>query len=438
MSTASGAAGGATAGGTAAAAVTCRQVSARLVTAAVRECPSSRLPQRANDVPPLGKVIGSSYQTDPDKKLRYEKVETVEGRLTRTVYVIPEGRSTLEVVRNYTNELEGKGAKTLFQCSKAECGEDFHKLHGVPRALKPEGSAYNRARLDLVRSVLEYVDPAVDQRLWVGKWPRDNGSDVYASIYAATQTGGSMGDISAALKGRVLVMLDVLETKAMQQNLAFVSAEQIGGALGKDGRVALYGILFDFDKADIKPESDKQLVEMANLLKSTPGLKVFIVGHTDNKGACTYNTDLSQRRAECEPGPGQHQRGRQLVGQGDGGHGRAEAPHHGLALATDVEQAGVEGDRHGKAGEDEVGGVVERVADRLRRAEGSHQQELQRMEGFDADEARDEADNKEGQRDIDQRQYGDFDPARQRSTSGPRDDEAHASAIMRPSVRSSA
>ena len=38
---------------------------------------------------------------------------------------------------------------------------------------------------------------------------------------------------------------------------------------------------------------------MANLLKSTPGLKVFIVGHTDNKGAFAYNTDLSQRRAEA-------------------------------------------------------------------------------------------------------------------------------------------
>lgn len=248
---------------------------------------------------PLGKTIGSSYQTDPDKKLRYEKVETVEGRLTRTVYVVPEGRSTLEVVRNYTNELEGKGARTLFQCSKAECGEDFHKLHGVPRALKPEGTAYNRARRDLTGNVLEYVDPSADQRLWVGKWERGGGADVYVSIYAATQTGGSMGNVSAALKGRVLVMLDVLETKAMQQNLAFVSAEQIGGALGKDGRVALYGILFDFDKADIKPESDKQLVEMANLLKATPGLKVFIVGHTDNKGTFAYNTDLSQRRAEA-------------------------------------------------------------------------------------------------------------------------------------------
>ncbi|CAN5767975.1 OmpA family protein [soil metagenome] len=248
---------------------------------------------------PMGKAIGASYASEPDKKLRYEKVTTVEGRLTRTVYVIPEGRSVLEVVRNYSNELEAKGAKTLFQCSTAECGEEFHKVQAFPRALKPEGTAYSRERRALAAAALEYVDPAADQRMWVGQWTRDGGSDLFVAIYAATQTGGSMGDISTALKGRVLAMVEVLETKAMQQNLAFVSAEQIGGALGKDGRIALYGILFDFDKAEIKPESDKQLAEMASLLKSSPGMKVFIVGHTDNKGTLAYNTDLSQRRADA-------------------------------------------------------------------------------------------------------------------------------------------
>ena len=219
--------------------------------------------------------------------------------MTRTVYVIPEGRSTIEVVRNYTNELEAKGAKTLFQCSKAECGEEFHKIQAAARALKPEGNAYSRERRALAADALEYVDPSADQRMWVGQWARDGGGEVYVAIYAATQTGGSMGDISTALKGHVLAMVEVLETRAMQQNLAFVSADQMSGALGKDGRVALYGILFDFDKADIKPASDKQLAEMAALLKSSPGLKVFIVGHTDNKGTLAYNTDLSQRRAEA-------------------------------------------------------------------------------------------------------------------------------------------
>ena len=103
---------------------------------------------------PLGKTIGAGYASEPDKKLRFEKVTTVEGRLTRTLYVIPEGRSVLEVVRNYTNELEGKGATTLFQCSKVECGEEFYKLQAFARALKPEGAAYTRERRALAANAL--------------------------------------------------------------------------------------------------------------------------------------------------------------------------------------------------------------------------------------------------------------------------------------------
>ena len=44
----------------------------------------------------------------------------------------------------------------------------------------------------------------------------------------------------------------------------------------------------------------------------------------------------------------------------------AKAGDIGLPLAADVEQAGMEGHRDGKAGEDEIGRVVERVADRDR------------------------------------------------------------------------
>jgi len=248
---------------------------------------------------PLGAAIGSSYQTDADKKLRYAKGQSVEGRLTRTVYAIPEGRSTLEVVRNYSGAMGERGAKALFECSKTECGEEFHKLHhSVARQLKPEGTAYTRERRDLTRAVLEYVDPGADQRLWVGQWTKPDGGQVYMVVYAATQTGGSLGNVSDALKGRVYALVEVLETGTMQRNLEFVSAQQMSGALGKDGRVALYGIYFDFDKAEPKRESDKQLAEMAALLKAEPTLKVYIVGHTDNKGALAYNVDLSTRRAQ--------------------------------------------------------------------------------------------------------------------------------------------
>ena len=72
----------------------------------------------------------------------------------------------------------------------------------------------------------------------------------------------------------------------------------MNAALGRDGRIVLYNILFDFDKADIKPESKPQLEEIARLLQASPNLRLHVVGHTDNVGQLAYNMDLSRRRSQ--------------------------------------------------------------------------------------------------------------------------------------------
>ncbi|MBV9489754.1 MAG: OmpA family protein, partial [Verrucomicrobia bacterium] len=60
---------------------------------------------------------------------------------------------------------------------------------------------------------------------------------------------------------------------------------------------ALYGIYFDTNRTDIKPESRPTLEQIADLLKRQPDLKLLVVGHTDNVGDFESNRDLSQRRA---------------------------------------------------------------------------------------------------------------------------------------------
>jgi outer membrane protein OmpA-like peptidoglycan-associated protein len=70
-------------------------------------------------------------------------------------------------------------------------------------------------------------------------------------------------------------------------------------ALERDGRIAIYGIYFDFDEAELKPESQPQIDQLGTLLKDNPKLQVLIVGHTDGKGAFDYNLALSQRRAQA-------------------------------------------------------------------------------------------------------------------------------------------
>jgi outer membrane protein OmpA-like peptidoglycan-associated protein len=69
--------------------------------------------------------------------------------------------------------------------------------------------------------------------------------------------------------------------------------------ISSTGHVAIYGIYFDFNKSDVKPESEPALQEISKLLSGNPNLKVFIVGHTDNVGGVDFNMKLSQLRADA-------------------------------------------------------------------------------------------------------------------------------------------
>jgi outer membrane protein OmpA-like peptidoglycan-associated protein len=56
-------------------------------------------------------------------------------------------------------------------------------------------------------------------------------------------------------------------------------------------------VLFDFDKADIRPEASATLDELARLIKESARGPVTIHGFTDALGKADYNQKLSERRA---------------------------------------------------------------------------------------------------------------------------------------------
>ncbi len=78
-----------------------------------------------------------------------------------------------------------------------------------------------------------------------------------------------------------------------------VAAAALDSHLADTGQVTLYGIHFDFDKSDIKPESKPQLDEIAKMLTADPALKLRVAGYTDGKGTAEHNQALSQRRADA-------------------------------------------------------------------------------------------------------------------------------------------
>jgi outer membrane protein OmpA-like peptidoglycan-associated protein len=77
------------------------------------------------------------------------------------------------------------------------------------------------------------------------------------------------------------------------------SAELFSTGLKATGHVEVPGIFFDTAKADLKPESDAAVAEIAKLLKADPSLKVYVVGHTDNVSTLDVNLKLSQARADA-------------------------------------------------------------------------------------------------------------------------------------------
>jgi outer membrane protein OmpA-like peptidoglycan-associated protein len=64
-------------------------------------------------------------------------------------------------------------------------------------------------------------------------------------------------------------------------------------------KFVLRNIYFDFDKSDIKKESETELANLIQLLNDNPSLVIEIRGYTDSKGEKEYNLQLSQRRAEA-------------------------------------------------------------------------------------------------------------------------------------------
>lgn len=223
-----------------------------------------------------------------DGRRGFNKTQRVEGRRTRILYNAPPQRSSLEVMRNYKDALSKVGAKFLFECSGPACGPQFAS------ALYVEPGSTHKL---LGQQITEYAYSmnTEEERYLAARVQGSNGLDAYVMVFSAQQENAA----DAAAGKRVATFVEIVESKTMDSGMVTVNADAMRKGLAADGKIALYGIFFDSDKADVKPESKAQLTEMANLLKASPQLKVYIVGHTDNQGSLDHNRTLSQRRADA-------------------------------------------------------------------------------------------------------------------------------------------
>lgn len=260
------------------------------------EAPSRDVPG-SHDHPVVSRFTGSTIvgyaQKDYDsatlplgryaagKPTRFSASERPEGKVTRIAYVMPTGKTALEVFRNYEQSLRAAGFQTLFACSgDSGCGGfDF-----AVAVLEPLLDNLHGERNLMVRS-LESADGNV--HALTARLTRPTGN-VDLSLLVAQDGHGSAG-----------VLLQIVEAKPMATGQVSVDAKAMGQGLAQSGHIALYGIRFASDSAALEKSSSVTLAEMAKLLKEQPALKVYIVGHTDNSGTLAHNLALSQQRAEA-------------------------------------------------------------------------------------------------------------------------------------------
>ena len=228
-----------------------------------------------------------------------ERIKELQGKITRIVYIVPAGRSPLEVLSNYEEEVANKGGQTLYKCREQECGGD--NRFGV------KATGWHQNVLMKVYPVSEVRQPSASTGDCALR--EDTGGTRYTAMALPTADGQTAHvavvtyqlkthSACMVLNERTVVVVVIVEPKAREQRMTTVGAPEMNAALSRDGRIVLHNILFDFDKADIKPESRPQVEEIAKLLQASPNLRMHVVGHTDNQGQLAYNMDLSRRRAQ--------------------------------------------------------------------------------------------------------------------------------------------
>ena len=118
--------------------------------------------------------------------------------------------------------------------------------------------------------------------------------------WTIVQEGSSVIRAHYAQKGRnIWAMVSPNGPGMYSLNVADAGWPDLGATLAKACHVAIYGVLFDFNKSTLQESSDAALEPVAKIMAADKTLKLEIQGHTDNVGNDGYNQTLSEARAKA-------------------------------------------------------------------------------------------------------------------------------------------
>jgi len=92
---------------------------------------------------------------------------------------------------------------------------------------------------------------------------------------------------------------EAVTTKGLDRSKTLYVTLRLGiSNLGEGMSIVLKNIHYDFDRSEIRPDAERILNNLVNVMVQNPTLRIELSSHTDSRGKDDYNLMLSQKRAE--------------------------------------------------------------------------------------------------------------------------------------------
>lgn len=223
-----------------------------------------------------------------DRRSGFEETVTVEGQYQKLEYTVDGLElSLIRMYRGYLQHFESNGFEILF----SGIGEELSIRDGYSFITYDSGFL-SRTPSTAADSNAYILAQSVDEQT------------VLALSFFSRQNARRM--IINAVQIEEMAPLDLFSPEPEAEpepepepTLVQQDVDELSAGLVQDGRVIVNAILFEFDRADILPESAEALETVANLLQQGSDLKLMVVGHTDGVGSFDYNLRLSVERAQA-------------------------------------------------------------------------------------------------------------------------------------------
>lgn len=230
-----------------------------------------------------------AFATGPVTKYRYiDEVENLAGQLTRITYFIDkavEDLSITEVYQDYLRALKKAGIKVIAQ--------------GVFPQRNVKGGVGGMGWIGVALGKNSFTGVSKGNLMFKGTSTSGGSFVIMAKLDRAEGPTFVALYAKRASNRQVICHVDIIESKQAELGLVSADAAYLSREIDQYGKVALYGIYFDFDKTLVRSGSQPALEEIAKLLNQRPNLSLYIVGHTDMKGELSYNLRLSEARAKA-------------------------------------------------------------------------------------------------------------------------------------------